>query len=249
MDNQEVRAILSAYRAGESVAGDARFEAARKQAEADPALTQWWKEERELDRLIGQKLEGVAVPAGLKARLLDAERRSMPGRATWSRKITLLAASIVLLAVFFGSWRGLFQPATSLADYRDEMVSFVRLDPALDLETSELSRVTAFLKESGGPSGLNIPRPLQNLEPVGCRTLRFRGQNVALVCFRREQGDFVHMFVVNRKAIAKLRGSSGEPQFTAHGDWMAATWTDNEHTYLLTAKGSRESLEKYLGTS
>jgi anti-sigma factor RsiW len=247
MDNQTVRSVLSAYRAGEACADEARFAAAHQQASADPELAQWWQDEQELDRLIGSKLENVAIPAGLKARFLKADQPSVPHRATWPRKLALLAAAIALLAVFFGSWRGLFQPSTSLADYRDEMVSFVRLDPALDLKTSQLSEVSAFLKQHDAPSELTLRPRLQQLRPLGCRTLRVRGQEVALVCFRSEQGDLMHMFVVNRKAVGKRRSTS--PQFAAQGDWMTATWTDNEQAYLLTAKVSRETLEKFLGTS
>jgi hypothetical protein len=249
MDNENIRSVLSAYRAGESFADDARFEAAHRQAGSDPELAEWWKDEQEIDRLIALKLENVAAPAGLKARLLKAERPSMPIRATWPRKVALLAASIVLLAVFFGSWQGLFQPATSLADYRDEMVSFIRLDPALELKTSQLSEVSAFLKEHDAPSELTIPPRLQQLTPVGCRTLRFRGQDVALICFRSEQGDLIHMFVVKRKAMGKLKSDSELSQFAAQGDWMTATWMDDEHAYVLAAKGGRDAVAKYLGTS
>jgi hypothetical protein len=248
MDKQNVRAVLSAYRANETFADDGRFEAARQQTETDPALAQWWKDEQDLDRLIAAKLAGVAAPAGLKSQLLNPERRSFPSRAMWPRKMAMLAASIVLLAVFFGSWSGLFQPATSLAEYRDEMVSFIRLDPPLDMKSSQLSQVTAFLKEHGAPSGLHVPGQLQQLGPVGCRTLRFRGGDVALICFRRGDGDLMHMFVIDRKAMAKVK-SMEEPQFAVEGDWMTAAWTDDEHTYLLAAKGSRESLAKLLETS
>ncbi|MBA2241519.1 MAG: hypothetical protein H0W04_01330 [Chthoniobacterales bacterium] len=251
MDNTEARSILSAYRADESYAGDARFEEARKLTEVEPALARWWQEEQELDRLIGLKLEGVAVPAGLRECLLNPEPPvTVPFRPTWPRKIALLAASIVLLAVFFGSWQGLFQPATSLADYRDEMVSFVRLDPTLDLKASQLSRLTAFLEESGAPSDLNIPPRLQQMDAAGCRKLRFRGRDVALICFKRDDnGELVHLFVVNRKAVAKLRATKADPHFTGQGEWMTATWVDGEHAYLFTAKGSRDTVEKFLGTS
>ena len=249
MDNEEARAILSAYRAGESIDDDARFEQAFARTETDPALAQWWEEEQELDRVIGSKLDQIEVPGGLKARILQPQLRSLASRVTWPRKLATLAAAIVLLAVFFGSWQGLFQPATSLADYRDEMVSFVRLAPSLDLETRELSRVCEFLEEKGAPSKLNLPAGLEAMKPVGCRMLRFRGENVSLVCFLRGQGDLVHLLVVDRKAMAKAKHAQSAPEFVGQGDWMTAMWADDGHTYLLAAKGDRKSLEKYFGTS
>jgi len=33
------------------------------------------------------------------------------------------------------------------------------------------------------------------------------------------------------------------------GDWMTASWMDGDQVYLLAARGSRESLAKYFGTS
>ena len=244
-----IRSVLSAYRAGESFADETRFNEAHRQTATDPELAEWWKTEQELDRLIGLKLENIAIPAGLKTRFLQAEQPKTTNRATWPRKIALLAAAIVLLAVFFGSRQGFFQPTTTLADYRDEMVGFVRLDPALDLETSQLSEVSAFLKQRDAPSELTIPPGLRQLHPIGCRTLRFRGQEVALVCFRSEQGELMHLFVVNRKAMGTLQNGNAGPQFAVQGDWMTATWMDDGQAYLLTAKVSRETLAKYLGTS
>lgn len=248
MDKSEIRAILSAYRAGEPETQDQRFQQAKAEAEADPELTQWWAEQQDFDRIISSKLQSAEVPRDLKTQLTAWEKRTVR-RSNWNRGILLAAASIVALAVLFGSWRGPFQPAASLADYREEMVSFVKLDPALELKSSQLSRVSEFLKESGAPSQLNIPGKLQQLDPVGCRTLRFRGQDVALICFRREQGDLVHMFVINRKAMAKLTKGGEDPQFAAQGDWMTASWADDDHAYLLAVKGSRETLARYLGTS
>ncbi|HZE57880.1 MAG TPA: hypothetical protein VE031_08500 [Chthoniobacterales bacterium] len=150
---------------------------------------------------------------------------------------------VVALAVLFGSWRGPFKPAASLADYRDEMVSFISLKPTLGLETSDLTRINDFLAKSGAPSQLELPPPLRRLEPVGCRTLRFRGQDVALVCFRRESGKTAHLFVVNRAA---LRGLRAKPQFAVQGEWTTATWIKGDHVYLLTVQGDQSTTEKYI---
>ena len=249
MDSKEVRAILSAYRAGDASADEARFAEARRQAETDGELAQWWQDEQELDHLIGEKLGQINVPAGLKARLLEPQIRSLPSRSPWTHRLATLAAAIVLLAVFFGSWQGLFQPATSLAEYRDEMVSFVRLDPSLDLKSSDLTSVSTFLKTNGAPSEIAVPPPLQALKPVGGRTLRFRGQSVALICFLRGPNELVHLLTVDRKAMAKTKHTRENPEFVAEGEWMTAMWSDENHTYLLATKAPRETLAKYLGTS
>ena len=248
MDKSEIRAILRVYRPDEPAIDDARFQQAKAAADADPELARWWTEQQELNRVIAAKLQSAEVPRHLKMQLMAWEQRSVR-RHTWNRGILLAAASIVALAVMFSAWRGAFQPAVSLAEYRDEMISFVRLDPPLDLESAELSRLTSFLGENGAPSQIQVPEKLRQLDPAGCRRLRFRGHDVALLCFKGADGGMVHLLVVDRKALARLSSSSKDPQVAAEEDWMTASWVDGDYVYLVAAKGSRETLEKYISNS
>lgn len=249
MDSGEIRSLLSLYRAGDDELKDPRFDEARERLETDPALARWWAEEQELDRVIASKLQNTHVPVGLKARILERRESVIPFRATtWTRKLTLLAAVIVILAVLFSSWRGVFQPAGALADYRDEMVSFVKVNPTLELETSNLAQVSAYLGERGAPSNVRVPTKLQQMEPVGCRVLRFRGHDVSLICFKRGDGKLVHLFVMDRAAFSRLR-SDGAASFQEQGDWTTAMWTEGNQAYLLATQGDRARLEKYLSSS
>lgn len=242
MDDREVRSILSVHRTGES---DARLREAERRAGADPVLADWWTEEQETDRAIASKLQEMDVPSMLKARLLSQENPPLMRQTAWRRRILLAAAAIVALAVMFGSWRGPFQPAISFADYRDEMVSFVKVDPALELRSNELSHVRDYLAKSGAPSQFQIPKQLREMQPIGCRSLRFRGHDVSLVCFRRGEGKLLHLFVVNRAAVPNLRASA-EPQFSPEGEWMTAAWIEGDQAYLVTTEGDRAKLEKYI---
>ena len=247
MNDAEARAILSVYRPGESGIEDPRFEQAKCYAKSHPEVAQWWAEQQELDDLIALKLVSTPVPSDLKMRLTAWEQRSLR-RTTWSRAALLLAASIVAAAVMFSSWRGPFQPAVSLADYRDEMVSFVKVTPKLELESSDLSRLQEFLAKANAPAHFNIPEKLKDLGPLGCRVLRFHGHDVSLICFERAEGKLVHLLVIEVAAVAKADGATN-PQYAAEGEWTTATWTEGGHTYLVTTKGDRTLLEKYVGSS
>ncbi len=250
MDNAEARTLLSVYRAGESCADEARLEEALARADADPQLARWWSEEQELDRIIASKLAATHVPAGLKERIETARVESHPSaiRPRWRRTILLAAASIVALAVLFSSWRGPFQPAASLADYRDEMVSFIKVAPNLELESSELGRLQDFLAKADAPAKFFVPKNLQKYAPIGCRVLRFRARNVSLVCFKLGGDRLAHLFVTDAKNL-RTSGSASAPEFAAEENWMTATWSENGQTYLLTVKGDRAALEKFLSTS
>jgi anti-sigma factor RsiW len=243
MDKSEIRAILSAYHPGDDI-DDPRFQQAKAAAEADPELAQWWAEQQELDRVISSKLMSTEVPRHLKTQLTAWEKRTVR-RNSWNRGIILAAAVIVALAVIFSSWRGLFQPAASLADFRDEMVSFVKVTPSLELETSDLTRATNFLGKSGAPSQFEVPRRLRNLELVGCRTLRYRGYDVALLCFKREGGRIAHLLVVDRAAVGRLPNKKNA-ELAKQGEWMTAGWEEGGRAYLLAAEGEEQAARQFL---
>lgn len=240
-----LRGLLSIHRGIDSEADDPRFAEARQKAESDPTLGQWWAREKEVDRMIGSKLASVKLPADLKARLTSRPTVSAPLRPAWTRVALLAAASLIALAVLFGSWRGPFQPAASLADYRDEMVGFIKVDPNLEMKSPDLAQVSDWLQKNRAPSRLNLPKNLQGLEPIGCRTLRFRGHDVALICFKRKEGSLLHLFVIDRAALPEVAKQRG-PQISPEGNWMTAGWGEGDQFYLITVQGDRQAIESYL---
>lgn len=249
MDNREARSILSLHRLGEPALDETRLQEALRKVEADPELARWWKTEQELDRVIAAKLTATQVPADLKARLLSpAPMRTEVVRSSWSRTILAVAASIIALGVLFSSWRGPFQPAAALADYRNEMVSFIKIPPTLELESVDLARLNSFLTSANAPAQFQVPKHLQAYEPVGCRVLRFRGHDISLVCFKIGGDQLAHLFVADAKSVP-AKGSVSAPVFAAEKDWMTATWTEGGHAYLLAVKGDRAAAEKFLGNS
>ncbi|MGI9087089.1 MAG: hypothetical protein ACR2HH_05010 [Chthoniobacterales bacterium] len=240
---------MSLHRPGETALDEARLQEALRKTETDPELARWWSAEQALDEAIASKLATTSMPAGLKARLLSgAPMRTQVVRSSWSRRILAVAASIIVLGVLFSSWRGPFQPAVSLADYRGEMVSFIKVPPNLELESSDLTRLQDFLAKADAPARFALPKALQGYEPVGCRVLRFRGHDVSLICFKIEGGQLAHLFVADAKSVPPA-GRAAAPVFAAEEDWMTATWAEGGHAYLLTVKGDRAAMGKFLGTS
>ncbi len=249
MDNREAYSILSLHRPEEPALDEGRLQEALRKVEADPELAQWWKAERELDAIIAAKLTSTQLPADLKSRLLSpAPMRTRVVRSSWSRAVLAAAASIVVLGVIFSSWRGPFQTAVSLADYREEMVSFIKVPPNLELQSSDLARLKTFLEKADAPAQFALPKNLQAYEPVGCRVLRFRRHDVSLVCFKIGGDRLAHLFVADAKSVP-TKGSASAPVFAAENDWMTATWTENGQSYLLAVRGDRAAAERFLGDS
>jgi hypothetical protein len=247
-ETSSLRGMLSVHRENDMEANDPRFAEARRKAESDSTLGKWWAAEQEQDRAIGAKLASIPVPAGLKARLLSPPQTTVAPRPAWTRAALLAAACLVALAILFGSWRGPFQPAVSLADYRDEMVGFIKVDPNLEMKSTDLTKVTNWLQKSHAPAPLTLPKKLRDLEPIGCRTLRFRGHDVALICFKRKEGSLLHLFVVNGAALPKAMKNK-ERQISPEGTWMTAAWSHGDQVYLMTAQGDQQAIESYLADS
>jgi len=245
MDRREARSILSLHRADEPV-NDERLAQAKELAAKDPELARWWAEDQEIDDAIAAQLAAVSVPADLKGRLMSRAKPLVTPQSRWRRPALLAVAAIVVLAVFFGLWKGPLKPAASLADYRAEMVRFFSVWQPLDLETNNLTDINRFLAESGAPSGFDIPQPLRDLEPVGCTKLRFRGEDVAVICFKRGNGKIAHLFVINRKAI---HGVDPSPNFANQGSWATAAWVRGDCDYLLTVQGDQREAAKLIGNS
>jgi hypothetical protein len=240
-----LRGILSVHRETELEAIDPRFAEARRRAEANPALAQWWAREKEVDRAVGAKLASIPVPAGLRDRLVSPRKTAAPLQRNWARAALLAAACLIALAILFGSWRGPCQPAVSLADYRDEMVGFIKVDPNLEMKSPDFAQVTDWLQKNRAPSKLVLPKKLQGMEPIGCRTLRFRGHDVALICFKRKEGGLLHLFVVDRAALREI-AKSKTPQIAAEANWMTATWGEGNLVYLMTVQTDRATIESML---
>jgi len=246
MDKREARSLLSVHRPGEK-ATDPRVAEAEAMAAADPELAHWWAEDQKLDDVIATKLAEVPVPGDLRARLKQARSIPLPAaQSNWRKPALFAVAAIILLATFFGWQRGVFQTGASLADYRDEMVSFIRIDPPLELETNDFSRIKSFLQKSGAPSEANMSPAMQKLPLLGCRTLRFRGHDVALVCFNQGNGRVAHLLVIDHAAIPEL---DAKRQYATLGEWTTVAWVTDDRAYLLAMQGDRNAVEQLVSDS
>ena len=165
---------------------------------------------------------------------------------TWNF-IFLAVATVVLLGAFLIWTRPMRAPA-SLADYRDEMVSFVKVEPNLEMRSKQLSEVMNWLENSRAPSGFAIPEKVRSMELAGCRVLRFHGHDVTLVCFRRENENLLHLFVMDRAALPTLPDKD-RAKFSSQDGWMTAAWAEGDHVFLIAVQGDQQLIEQLLTNS
>ena len=246
MDEQQARLILQAYRPGGEDKGDPHFDEALQEAARNPALARWFAEEQAFDRAMAAHLGSVPAPFGLRTRILAqaAPPATCPetrvGRLVWpalSRSFFCSRKSLVCGAVS--------RPRrTRCPDFAREMVSFIRLDPPLEMESHDLGAIKNWLdKKDAAP--MDIPPRLAALQPAGCRVLSFRGHDVTLICFHRDGDRLAHLFVVDRAALPKLKPGAG-PIFSSEGEWTTATWAEKDRAYMIAVQGDRDAVQRYL---
>jgi hypothetical protein len=243
MNREEAKFILSSYRPGGEDANDPQFHEALALAKADPELGIWFAEELERDAAISRKLKSISAPAGLRSNILAGQKISRShgiARRAW------LAWAACLVALVSGLMFWMQRPAEAdFAVFEREMTEFLthQLDH-LDYHTEDIGEIKSWLATRGAHEDFVLPAGLTTLPGLGCRVLDWRGNAVALVCFKRGSEE-AHLLVMDRNTLRNAP-QYGETQFGQSGLWTTASWSRGEKVYMLTAKGDRESVARFL---
>ncbi|CAN5397498.1 hypothetical protein BH20VER3_BH20VER3_04170 [soil metagenome] len=244
MNEEQARLILQAYRPGVT-ADDPEVAEALRMAARDPELGRWFAEEQAFDRAMDAQIEAIPAPFGLRTRILaQAAAEVRPQPWSWVVKLAGIAALAFLLVQVAGLFRPTPPAGASVADFSSEMVSFIRISPPLEMSSDELGTIKKWLSERK-TAPLDVPSRLAALEPIGCRVLSFRGQEVTLICFEREEDGLAHFFVVNRAAMPQMKPGA-KPVLAQEGEWATATWAEKDSVYMITAQGGPETVQRFL---
>jgi hypothetical protein len=244
MDEQEARLILQSYAPG-AERHNPEVAAALEAAARNPELAGWFAEEQAFDRAVAAHLEAVPAPFGLKTRILAQLAPPPAASRPWSLAVKLAGvAALLFLLVQVVSF---FRPPASearVSNYAQEMVSFIRLGGALDMESHDLGKIEAWLSQKNAAPQF-VPPNLASLRPLGCRLLSFRGQTVTLICFQQGPDRLAHLFVVDRAALPRLKPGDAVI-LQREGDWTTATWAEKDRVYMIAAQGDETAVQPYL---
>jgi hypothetical protein len=200
MSNSGAKFILSAYRPGGRDAADPAMAKALAQAKGDPALGAWFVREQAHDAAVAGKLRAVVPPAGRREAIVTGARMSGGGeradggerterkgapparRAWWAQPVWLAAAAAVAVRLSLAACRR--APVRGEA-FEEFAVNFVNKGFLLQKRGAEVAALTTWLGEQHGPLPEALPATFAELRALGCRTLRFKGQDGSLLCFER----------------------------------------------------------------
>jgi hypothetical protein len=210
--NESAKFVLHAYRPNGADARDPIFRAALEQATRDPELGAWLKEQRAFDSLIAGKLAEFQPPATLHSAIMAGIANRSPKRRFTLRPLLALAAVLVLSgAILLPSYLESRSRSKLIEQFQRANLTMLSSTPVpqLDLVTDEFSRTQEYLAEMKAPCIPFLPGSLLDLPTAGCKTLRWKGQELSLTCFRLPSGELLHVFVIGEKAFRSINIGDG----------------------------------------
>jgi len=244
MTKDEAKKILAAYRPDGQDKLKSDFAEALKEAQRDAELAQWFREEQKFDRAVAAHLRSVPVPFALKTRILANMAPRTGTRLRWLAAWTAAAAAaLLLIAQLFSVSRSSGQHSGSVRDYEQEMMSFIKLPPPLEMESLEIGPIKQWIAERQAPLA-EIPAGIAAVETMGCRVLYFRGYPVTLICFCHGQ-TVAHLLMVDRAALPGFKPGK-PPALASQGEWTTATWADQRYVCMLAVHDTATAAQRYL---
>ena len=243
MTKEEAKKILAVYRPGGEDRLEPDFAEALQETQRNAELARWFAGERDFDHAVAAHLKSVPAPFGLKTRILAniASRRGT--KPHWVLAVAAAAAALFLLVHFINLSRTSGQHSGSLSDYEQEMMSFIKLPPPLEMNSLQIGPIKQWIAEHKAPLA-DIPPGIAAVETMGCRILSFRGNPVTLICFCHGQ-TVAHLLTVDRSALPALKPEN-PPVLTTHGDWTIATWADQHYAYMVAVHDKPGAAQAYL---
>ena len=111
------------------------------------------------------------------------------------------------------------------------MAYFASQPIVLDKFFQSNSESAAWLASEQFPTLTQIPEKLHLYQGMGCKKIDWKGQKVGLICFRNEGNDIVHLFVIDRTAIAAGPNPKAAFEETAvYHDRETKGWVEDDKT-------------------
>lgn len=150
-----------------------------------------------------------------------------------------------MLMILVGAALWLSDPAdrNNLQTFRGRMVGAVLRQYSMDITTSDMSQVRAFLASMNAPSDYELPDKLGRLPVSGGGVLSWQGQRVSMVCFDSINQGTLFLFIVDARSIAGSPALS--PEFQQVNRLGTVSWNADGKVFVLAGSGGPEKLRDY----
>lgn len=248
MDDAELHLRLSACRPHGQDNDDPLLKEAMEMLPQRPAVMESFAAEQAFDRKICKCLGDVPIPENLKSEILaSAKLNSTVPR--WQRLPWLAAAAVIALT---GLAFTIYQPVRAdptVAQFENEIVDIFdtmkNSGYGIDHVTGEFSNVSAWLATQGAPKPYGVKPCTKEARPFGCRTVNWRGQKVAMVCFGRgDQG--AHLFVVSKESLKDSPEPADPDKVQRVEGYPVASWACRKYVYVMMGDSPDTKLDEFL---
>ncbi len=241
MNKSRAIELLAAARAGGQDHDDPEIRQALDMAAHDPELAAVLVRQQAIDSIVVKAVRSDEPPTELREQLLQipASVETAPAATVSSvkpmrRAIWLTAVACLVLAII-GTW----YDSRSAPGTHDTLAKFAIEETMNGLQLAKFSddqtALRQWLAASNSPHEFTIPEALGKYPAKGCQTFSVDGRQMSLICFKVEDGRFVHLFVVNNSG--DLQGTDAAKLAVVNYQSQAAlTWSDGTNTYFLTCE-------------
>ena len=202
MDCQSVRALLAYYQRTAEGMDAADREAIRQHLDACPECGPLAHAEQQTDQVLGAAMRAVAVPLGLKGRILDTLAKQPRPILSWR---AAAVAAAVLIAVGLGSYGYLRTQLTTVSPEDVHQIAFRQHNTADQVEASFLAEGVA----------MTAPRDFNYVHLKNYELVEFKGRRVPMLLFsddRVKNQNVVQVYVLptDRFRMQHDNGNKGE---------------------------------------
>jgi hypothetical protein len=244
MTRDQAKEILSAYRPGTDDEHDPMFAEALRLARTDSEMSAWFAESLAFDSKIRGHVTRIAAPEELRQTILAARKivRPVPW---WNPRISArqmaAAAAVIIVAGIAVLW--FTQKPTSFADFRREIADQSwGPRPHVEVKAASLGDVSEFLASQNLSTNFSVPPTLAQTKVRGCSLIHWRGHEVPVICFNSD-GKHLHLVVVDRHLFPDA--PSVMPQTDQWQSWRTASWSKDDHSYVLTGLSTPAFVKKF----
>ncbi len=242
MERAEIKRTLAGWRPGSNPAQDPEILHALDAAALDPELRDWLKRHATFQEGTADALRNLPVPDDLVSQIL-ARRRIV--RPAFRRSYTVwIAAAAGIVAALVWAWSVLpVDPGPDYSTFRRRMVRAAIREYRMDITTTDVTAIRAFLARNNAPADFEFPDALAQLRTVGAGALSWQGGRTSMVCLDGGADGMLYLFIVPRSTLAG--GAPEAPEYTQVNRLSTSTWSRDGKTYVLASSASLDALRKY----
>ncbi|MGJ8723589.1 MAG: hypothetical protein ACSHYB_03440 [Roseibacillus sp.] len=258
MDKDQIRQNLAGYRPELYQDDDPLIAESLRAAKADPELSAWLDDQIAFDRELAQTLSQAEPPLGSREALLTAyqeqqvvslPKRRIPRNAVWAAAAILLLSTAGLIKFFA------FPPPVEFAQtanptvetLREQMAYFASQRFVLDETFQTNTESAAWLATEQFPTLTNLPGKLTQYRGMGCKKINWNERKVGLICFKNNDNEIVHLFVLDRTELESNPAHEAEfEKVIVFHDRETKGWSDEKQAYLLVGSEPGVSVHNLL---